>query len=81
MANNTGKKFGGRESGTPNTLTKEMRTILKGIISKELESIPETLQKIEPEKRLEIVLKLLPFVLPKVENVPMTINEPWGSDM
>jgi len=76
-----GIKTGGRAEGTPNTLTKEMRTILKGIISKELESIPETLQKIEPEKRLEIVLKLLPFVLPKVENVPMTINEPWGSDM
>ena len=75
-----GKKTGGREQGTCNTLTKELRSILKGIIAKELEAIPETLQNIEPEKRLEIVLKLLPFVLPKVENVPMGINEPLEID-
>ena len=29
MANNTGKKYGGRQKGTPNKLTKEIRTVLK----------------------------------------------------
>jgi len=32
MANNTGKKYGGRVQGTPNVLTKELREILKGNI-------------------------------------------------
>lgn len=32
MANITGKKFGGREKGTPNVLTKEVRTVLKAIV-------------------------------------------------
>lgn len=76
MANNTGKKFGGREPGTPNLLTKEMRAILKNIIAKELEMLPETLKKLEPEKRTEIVIKLLPYVLPKVEAVTMEKGEP-----
>lgn len=79
-----GIKTGGRELGTPNVLTKEMRAILKNIISKELETIPETLEKMEPDKRLEIVLKLLPYVLPKVEAVIMEKGEPlitndWGA--
>lgn len=74
-----GKKTGGREQGTPNLLTKEMREILKGIIGKEMELIPETLKNLAPEKRLEMVLKLLPYVLPKVETVGMYENEPFGS--
>ena len=60
-----GQKTGGREQGTPNLLSKEMRAILKGIIAKELELIPETLEKLEPEKRADLVLKLLPYVLPE----------------
>ena len=30
MANITGKKYGGRQKGTPNRMTKELRSILKG---------------------------------------------------
>ncbi len=37
MANTTGKKFGGRKKGTPNRLTKELRTILKNVLYNELE--------------------------------------------
>jgi len=32
MANNTGKKYGGREAGTPNRLTKELRATLKNVL-------------------------------------------------
>ena len=31
MANTTGNKYGGRVKGTPNRLTKELRTVLKDI--------------------------------------------------
>ncbi len=72
------KKTGGREKGTPNLLTKEMRAILKDIISKELNSISENLEKLESDKRLDVILKLLPYVLPKVESVPMEKGEPFG---
>ena len=77
MANNTGIKTGGRTSGTCNVLTREMREVLKGIISKELKTLPETINALKPEKRIEILLKLLPFVLPHVTPIHQTDNEPW----
>jgi len=70
-----GMKTGGREPGTPNILTKEMREILKGIISKEIESIPETLKNLEPKERLELVVKLLPYVIPKMNDIDLNIKD------
>ena len=75
-----GIKTGGRNPGTPNLLTKEIRTILKGIIAKELNMLPETIENLEPDKRLEILIKLLPYVLPKVESVRMETGEPFSFD-
>ena len=57
MANTTGKKYGGREKGTPNRLTKELRSVLKDIVYQELEKIEEDLNELEPKERLELVLK------------------------
>ena len=73
-------KTGGREQGTPNKLTKEMRAVLKGIVQKELENLSETIKSLEPDKRTEVILKLLPYVLPKVESVPMDKGEPVSYD-
>jgi hypothetical protein len=76
MANNTGKKYGGRESGTPNKLTKELRAALKNILHQEIELLPEHFNKLEPKDRLELLVKLLPFTLPKIEAVNYQENEP-----
>ncbi len=77
-----GKKTGGREQGTPNRLTKELRAILKDLLFEELKNIPDQFTKLEPKDRLDLLIKLLPFVLPKVEAVPMSKGEPsiWGDD-
>jgi len=76
MANTTGNKYGGRTKGTPNRLTKEMRTILKNILFKELENIEELMESLDSKQRIELVIKLLPFILPKVETISHTYNEP-----
>ncbi len=75
-----GIKTGGREAGTPNRLTTELRTILKNLIYDELQNLPEHLLRIEPKERLEIVLKLMPFVCPKVQDVPHDKGEPISYD-
>ena len=81
MANTTGKKFGGRKKGTPNRLTKETRILLKNIVYSEIENIETLLSDLETEKRLEYMIKLLPYVLPKVNNTNYSIHEPldWNS--
>ena len=78
----TGIKTGGRERGTPNKLTKELRSILKNILAKELETIPDNLEKLEPKDRLEMTIKLIPYVLPRIETISMNKGEPisWELD-
>jgi hypothetical protein len=72
-----GIKTGGREKNTPNHLTSELRNFLKNVIAKELEKIPDTLENLPPKERLEMVIRLIPYVLPKVETVKPTSGEPF----
>lgn len=70
-----GVKTGGRQSGTPNKLTSELRTLLKGLLDKEIEALPERLEKLEIKERLEIMVRLLPFVLPKMTQMELTAGK------
>lgn len=70
------KKMGGRKKGTPNKYSDEMRGILKQIFFKEVYNIPEILESLPPEKRLDVFLKLMPYFFPKITSVGMGINEP-----
>ena len=76
MANTTGIKYGGRRKGTPNRITKELRTVLKDLLFEELQNIPDHLEKLNTKERLELIIKLLPYALPKVTSVSHTTNEP-----
>ena len=78
MANTTGIKYGGREKGTPNRMTKELRTVLKDILYQELEQIQERLDTLKPKERIDLLIKLMPYALPKVTSISHTTNEPLG---
>lgn len=70
----------GRPKGAENRLTREIRETLKAVIEDELERLPTSLQNLPEPERLQVLLKLLPYVLPKVENVHMNEGEPLGSN-
>jgi hypothetical protein len=72
-----GKKTGGRAAGTPNRITIELRKTLKTIIASELESLPGTLGDLPPKERLELLVKLLPFCMPKVDSIGGTYDTGW----
>ena len=76
MANTTGKKYGGRQKGTPNRMTKELRSILKDILYQELEDIEERLDVLEPKTRIELLSKMMRFVLPKMNTISHNTDEP-----
>ena len=76
MANTTGKKFGGRQKGTPNKLTKELRSVLKDVLYEEIDRLPERLEELDTKDRLELLVKLMPFVFPKVQSVSQSLDEP-----
>ena len=71
-----GYKSGGRQKGTPNKLTTEIRSVLKDIIYYEIDTIEERLLQLEPKERIELVIKLIPYVLPKIEQVNYYNGEP-----
>jgi hypothetical protein len=74
-----GKKTGGRVAGTPNRVTSELRKTLKGIIASELESLPTTFEQLQPKERLDLLVKLLPFCMPKVNQISGSYDTDWTS--
>jgi hypothetical protein len=76
MANTTGNKYGGRQKGTPNRMTKELRSVLKDILFEELEEVQERFKLLEPKERIELLIKLMPYALPKVTSISHITNEP-----
>jgi hypothetical protein len=66
------KKLGGRKAGEPNKSTKEMRDLLKVFIEKEMETLPQRFDEIRSaERRLELLIKILPFVVPKAQEITL----------
>lgn len=73
-----GLKTGGRIQGTPNKVTKELRDLLKSVIAKELETITERLDLLDPRERLEVTLKLMSYVMPKVQTLDSSYDSLGG---
>jgi len=57
-------------------MTKELRSVLKDVMHQEIEIIQDHLVQLSPKERVELLIKLMPYVLPKVENISHTTNEP-----
>jgi ABC-type transporter Mla subunit MlaD len=74
-----GKKTGGRAAGTLNKVTSELRSTLKSIVAAELDELPQTLAELPARERLELLIKLLPFCLPKVNTISGSYDNKWGS--
>lgn len=67
MANNTGRKYGGRKKGTPNKITGTVKEMINKTLTKQLESLPKLLSELSPKERVEVVIKLLPYLIPKMD--------------
>ena len=57
-------------------ITGNIRDTLKDLMQKELEQLPETLKDLEPLQRLNVLCKLMPYVLPKTDSVKHNLGEP-----
>ena len=70
-----GNKTGGRGKGTPNVITTELRSVLKSLLQRELENFPAYLEELDTKDRLDVLIKLLPYALPRIEAVHMREDE------
>lgn len=60
----------GRPKGAKNRVTVQMREALGTVLFEEVEKIPEYINELQhPSAKLAFIIKLLPYILPKVEAV------------
>jgi hypothetical protein len=57
-------------------ITSDLRDTLKQIVKKEIDNLSSNIESLETKDRITIVLKLLPFVFPKIETIRSDDNEP-----
>lgn len=66
-------KFGGRQKGTPNTVTQQHRELINSLISCP-ENLEEDLKQLSPKDRMDAIIKLLEFTTPKQSRVDTNIT-------
>lgn len=55
----------GRPKGALNRSTQQLKQIINDILNSELGKIDEYLNELEPKERLNFIIKLMPYVIPK----------------
>ena len=78
MANTTGKKFGGRQRGTPNKCTSKTKELLSEVILGETNRIQEALDEVfecNKKEYLHIMIRLIPYIMPKATEVESSETE------
>lgn len=81
MENKRAKTPGsGRVKGTPNKTTAEARELLQKIVGKELDKLGTLLSGLEPLDRVNALAKLLPYILPKKQEVTLEQKEPMTEE-
>lgn len=57
-------------------MVSDMRRCLKELMNREIVNLSNTIEQLPPEQRINILLKLMPFVLPKVDRISADSGEP-----
>lgn len=72
---NDGKgRLGGRTKGTPNKVTSTVKEWLAELIDKNRKQMEKDIKQLEPRERLQVLEKLMPYVIPKQQAVNAVID-------
>lgn len=69
-----GLKTGGRQKGSLNKSTSEIREKLFTIISNQFETFEKDLEKLTPKEKCDIIIKLMPYAIPRLFNGELQIE-------
>lgn len=65
----------GRPAGAGNKTTQQIRSIFQELLSNEIEAVRDILPTLPPERRIDTVLKMAEFILPKLQRIEMPKEE------
>lgn len=74
-----GKKFGGRQKGTPNKTTLILKDILDDLQINVPKQLAELLPKLKPEKQADVLCELLQYIYPKRKAIELSGKD--GEDL
>jgi hypothetical protein len=67
-------KTGGREKGTPNKVTGDLRAWINGLLNDNRQQIAKDIQRLEPHRRVTFFEKLLGYAVPKMQSVEAKVD-------
>lgn len=69
-----GEKTGGREKGTPNKLTSELRERINNFLNINWNNLQSDFESLDPKEKLMFYERLLQYGLPKLQSTELTGN-------
>ncbi|AIN71919.1 hypothetical protein K5L04_01870 [Flavobacterium psychrophilum] len=70
------RNVNGRPKGSLNKSTAETKELIHNVVSKQLENIDKLLDRLEPKERIDAIIKLLPYLIPKQSEITTNESEP-----
>lgn len=67
-------RMGGRQKGTPNKVTASVREWLAALIDKNRRQIEKDLKALEPKERLQVLERLMQYVVPKQQAMSAKVD-------
>ena len=67
-------KTGGREPGTQNKVTRDLKNWIQAMIDGNRVQLEADLKALEPRERWNIIEKLMQYTIPKMQNVQATLE-------
>lgn len=69
------QKTGGRKKGTPNKTTSDLKKWIFEFVNDNMEEFKSEFASMDTEDKINIIMKLLPFVLPKQTETKINVDE------
>lgn len=66
-----GQKTGGRQVGSTNKISAEVRLILHDVVHSEMSLLPHNLNQLSAKERIDVLMKIMPYIVPKITNDPI----------
>ena len=66
----------GRPKGSLNKTSVQTKKIIEKLVSSELKNIDSLLEQLEPKERVDAIIKLLAYVIPKNSHIEIDIEPP-----
>lgn len=75
MGNSKRPKYGGRQAGTPNKTTKEIREKIDGFINDKFEDFELSWNELSAKDKILLFEKMLSYVMPKMQTASIQLQD------